>query len=278
MDVSEPHHNHSKEWMSQEVPYVLDDEGYELWNHSYKNEREVVRVHQLLAIADGCDPHDVFDDDTVIHHGNNKNPRLPSTSIPWANWQGNVKVMERGEHISHHNTISTESLIKEIKRLNRKLGRVPGQKDMDEHGLFSQGPYYARFGGWNKALNLAGFNPPKSMNISKEELLSEIRKTVDMGYKPTRENVVECGEYSKEPYYREFGSWNNAVECAGIEPPRQTNISEEDLLNEICRLNNKLGQRPKLINMRMDGKYSGRPYRDRWGTWTNAVDEALSTS
>lgn len=63
--------------------------GYPKW----RSQKDVLRVHQLLAIAEGYDPHDVFSDDTVTHHEN---------GIKWANWPENIELMNQGEHVSHH--------------------------------------------------------------------------------------------------------------------------------------------------------------------------------
>lgn len=65
--------------------------GYERWSDWISGEK--VAVHQLLAIADGADPHEVFDEDTVTHH---------KSGHPLDNRRGNIEVMDRSEHNSHH--------------------------------------------------------------------------------------------------------------------------------------------------------------------------------
>jgi transposase len=67
--------------------------GHEEIQTTVGDTKRSVFVHQLLAIAQGADPHTVFDSDTVCHH---------LTHIPWDNRYGKVEVMERGEHQSHH--------------------------------------------------------------------------------------------------------------------------------------------------------------------------------
>lgn len=63
--------------------------GYPRWY----NEDNILRVHQLLAIAEGEDPHDVFDDETVIHHKN---------GISLDNRPENIELMTSSEHGRHH--------------------------------------------------------------------------------------------------------------------------------------------------------------------------------
>lgn len=69
----------------------IGQNGYERWSDWISGER--FAVHQLLAIADGADPHEVFDEDTVTHH---------EFGHPLDNRRGNIEVMGRSEHNSHH--------------------------------------------------------------------------------------------------------------------------------------------------------------------------------
>lgn len=62
---------------------------YPIWNSGVDN----VHIHQLLAIAEGENPHKVFSDNHVIHHRN---------GIKWANWGENIELMTHSEHMSHH--------------------------------------------------------------------------------------------------------------------------------------------------------------------------------
>lgn len=67
--------------------------------------------------------------------------------------------------------------------------------------------------------------------ISREDLLQGlVRFAEQVGETPTRTQMSEEGPYSGSAYNREFGSWNGAIECAGLtpnhepdkEPPEQT--------------------------------------------------------
>lgn len=72
------------------VPYTISS-GYEIWRDSKTGND--VSVHQLLAIANGADPHEVFREGTVAHHrSGHRRDNRPE----------NIEVMERGEHTKAH--------------------------------------------------------------------------------------------------------------------------------------------------------------------------------
>lgn len=72
------------------VPYVVTNR-YEIWRDGIAGEE--VRVQQLLAIADGADPHEVFSDGIVTHHRNcHRRDNRPE----------NIEVMARGVHSRTH--------------------------------------------------------------------------------------------------------------------------------------------------------------------------------
>jgi hypothetical protein len=59
----------------------------------HKNDGQVA-VHQLLAIAMGEDPHDVFSNSEYqVHHKNN---------VPWDNRPSNIELLTAGEHYDKH--------------------------------------------------------------------------------------------------------------------------------------------------------------------------------
>jgi hypothetical protein len=74
----------------------------------------------------------------------------------------------------------------------------------------------------------------------------------------------------------QFGSWNRAVRVAGLEPYEPgfndsgPKISDEELLREIVRLREHLGKDPSQMEMARFGKYSPKPFAERWGSWLGA--------
>lgn len=73
--------------------YTTDNDGYERVVARCGDQTRVVRVHQLVTIVHGEDPHIVFDNDTVVHHRN---------GVPWDNRPANLQVMTIEDHVSHH--------------------------------------------------------------------------------------------------------------------------------------------------------------------------------
>jgi transcriptional regulator with XRE-family HTH domain len=67
--------------------------GREEWTLRDTEGATTVAVHQLLAVADGADPAEVFDSDTHVHH---------RTGIPWLNIPDGVEVVTPQEHSDTH--------------------------------------------------------------------------------------------------------------------------------------------------------------------------------
>ena len=80
----------------------------------------------------------------------------------------------------------------------------------------------------------------------------------------------------------QFGSWNDAVVAAGLEPTppggagRGPKISDEELLEELVRLRAELGAFPSLRKLAKFGRFSEKPYRDRWGSLKAACEAAAA--
>ena len=70
-----------------------DSGGHENWTVNDPDGSTTTKVHQLLAVADGADPEDVWAEDTEVHH---------RTAVPWLNIEGGVEVLTAEEHRAVH--------------------------------------------------------------------------------------------------------------------------------------------------------------------------------
>jgi DNA-binding transcriptional MerR regulator len=74
--------------------YRTNHRGYEMWRSKHNQRQHTLGVHQLLAIADGADPHKVFSGGEYnVHHINH---------IPWDNRTENIEVLTKSEHSHLH--------------------------------------------------------------------------------------------------------------------------------------------------------------------------------
>lgn len=78
----------------------------------------------------------------------------------------------------------------------------------------------------------------------------------------------------------QFGSWNAAVKAAGLAPYPMgpsivgPKISDEELLLDLLRLEAQLGIPPSERKVAAFGRYSPKPYKDRWTSVANAFEVA----
>ncbi len=115
----------------------------------------------------------------------------------------------------------------------------------------------------------------------KDEILSEIRRVASKlnTQHLTQKNFGSNSKISTSTIESIFGSWNRAVEAAGLKPitsslPVPREISNEDLMTEIIRLTKELGKRPSDREMNALGKFSAKPYSKRWGSFAKGREVA----
>lgn len=179
--------------------------------------------------------------------------------------------------------ISDGELINELQRLADDLGHRPRTEDMREHGEFSPSTYHRRFGSWNAALEAAELETatPRNAAISNDALLDELRRLAgELERRPATRDMDDLGEFTSKTYADRFGSWNSALEAAGLETsiPQHAVISDEALIDELQRLATDLERRPSENDMREYGMFSPETYRKRFGSWAGALSELDSFS
>lgn len=187
----------------------------------------------------------------------------------FGSWNGAVKAAG----FVPNNDIPDEDLLDEIRRLDEMVEGAPTKSDMNELGEFASGLYHGRFGSWSAAVIEAGVTP--AQNIPKSDLVEELQSLgEELGRTPMRSDLSLGAGYSDVTFWRKFGSWTEALRVAGFEPNLYRNLTDTELLDEIHRLKDVLDKTPSIPDMKAYGKYSTKPYKNRWGTWRAALGAA----
>lgn len=171
--------------------------------------------------------------------------------------------------------VSREELKAELDRLADELGHPPRTEHMDTVGEYSSSTYQSRFGGWQDALDAAGFDP--FVGISEEELLAAVRGLAEeLGRPPTTDEFNDETPHSATTCKEKFGSWRETLVEAGLNPSdrEQTEYTDAELIEELQRLAESLGHTPSTSEMNDDGKFSAGVYQHRFGSWEEALDAA----
>ena len=82
---------------------------------------------------------------------------------------------------------------------------------------------------------------------------------------PKTTELPEDCEFTPNDFYSEFGNWDDTLEAAGID-------KEQELLDEIQRVKQKLGRVPNSADMGEYGAYSGANYSSYFGSWSTALE------
>jgi len=120
------------------------------------------------------------------------------------------------------------------------------------------------------------------MGYSDEEILAEIRRIAthtDSDGAPSRREFDRYAEMASSTVIEQFGSWNTAIEEAGFRPNTDSEkIPRGELIDELHRLRDTVGQIPTGDQMDEQGEYAYITYYERFGSWTKALELAFGES
>jgi hypothetical protein len=169
-----------------------------------------------------------------------------------------------------------ERLLATLRNLAMELDRAPTPDEIDAQSNHSLEAYRTEFGSWGQALAVADLEPPAGLRIPDEVLLAEIRRLAsEMEKTPSEEDMMAHGNHSINTYKTHFGTWNEAVEAAGLDPnPDRTERSQEALLTDIERAADDLGRPPTRREMSEYTEFDPITYRNHFGSWKQALKAA----
>lgn len=184
--------------------------------------------------------------------------------------------------LNKQQNISRGALLDELRQLADDVDRSPRISDMNDHGQYSSQVYMKRFDSWNEALNDAGLTPNQPEKADKDSLMEELKRlSSDLGRTPKIEHMNEKGKFSVRPYRRAFGSWDSAIQAAGLTPNKPSgdasNLpdygprpSREELESSLRKLSNDLGRTPTREEVVDRTEYTSGDFERTFGTFTNA--------
>jgi hypothetical protein len=116
--------------------------------------------------------------------------------------------------------------------------------------------------------------------FSDEELLNRLQNFAsELGRPPSQKEMDDSGPHAAKTYGDRFGSWNEALETAGLQtgtnkPGGRPPIPEEDLLEDLKSVADIVGEPPSERVYRNHGKYSVKTYCKRFEGWNSALQAA----
>lgn len=177
-----------------------------------------------------------------------------------------------------------EVLLQDLITVAKKLSKDSLSKDeYNKHGRFCAATMQNRFNSWNNALEKSGLNFRKRVDISKQELLSDIKRVAEIT-KQSRISQTEYeshGKFSCETISRKFGSWKKALNEIGLEPSLLFNekSNESDLMENLAAIWELLGRQPKQSDLPLvNSKFSAYTYTRRYGSWRKSLERCIEVA
>lgn len=112
----------------------------------------------------------------------------------------------------------------------------------------------------------------------RDTLVRALRDLADrLDKTPTSRDVHSDGDTPGiHEYQDEFGTWNAALEAAGLQPneTKPENFTDDELLDDLREFADSTGGVPTSSQMIEDGPHSISTYYNRFGGWVAALDAA----
>lgn len=110
-------------------------------------------------------------------------------------------------------------------------------------------------------------------NISDDDLLSDLRRVASeqLLQHVKQQTYKVYGKYGIQTVIRRFGSWNAAVEAAGLEITVERNIPDEKLFSALYDLWVSLGRQPSYTEVQKPAcLFHVATYERRFGSWRHS--------
>lgn len=112
-------------------------------------------------------------------------------------------------------------------------------------------------------------------NIPDSELLADIQRVAaEVGNRRlTWAAYLNAGSFGAETIRKRFGSWNAALEAAGVSVGKRWRVPDEELFANLAELWTRLGRQPRRADLgRAGSKFSSSTYEQRFRGWRKALE------
>jgi len=169
-----------------------------------------------------------------------------------------------------------EEVVADIKAVALRLGKnTLTSADYAKHGRFSPDTARRRCGSWFKALSLAELRRSRTLGVSAQDCLADLKSVAEKLGKQTVtvQEYRDLGRYASSTVAHHLGSWFKALDQAGLKRTRVLGISNEEYFANLEDLWIRLGRQPNYAEVQKPfSKYSVRAYDHRFGSWRNALE------
>jgi hypothetical protein len=112
--------------------------------------------------------------------------------------------------------------------------------------------------------------------VAENELLGDLKMVAQKLGKSglTMDEYEKQGQFRRNSYKRKFGSWNQALERAGLGIVKRGNnsITEEELFQNLINVWETLGRQPSQNDLSKEpSKFPASAYKRRFGTYNKAL-------
>ncbi len=191
--------------------------------------------------------------------------------------------------------IQNRDLLIDLVFVAQSLGHLPDEAEIDRHSNYSADRFREEFGGLFEACLDAGIVPD---SVTKEDYTTAIRAKEELGSQAEEEEELEpessqsdpseaelieelewvdeevdgipypsdmneSGVFTANAYQEVFGSWDDALDAAGID-------KEKELLEDMQRVADKVGEDMTAPEMNEYGRYSSSMPARYFGSWSEA--------
>jgi hypothetical protein len=193
--------------------------------------------------------------------------------------------------------IRNRDLLMDLVSVAQSIGHLPDEVEIEAHSNYSADRFRDEFGGLFEACQEAGIVPDsvteddytaateakkqqekEEAEVEKEETKSEPSgpseaelieelQWVDEEIEgiPYPADMNESGAFSAHDYQEEFGSWDDALDAAGID-------KEEQLLEDMQAVADEVGEDITAPEMNEYGRYSSTMAARYFGSWSEAKE------